>query len=70
MSKEIEYNVRLTLDQVRILEGLVSNEWETFEAEEIKDLGHIRGLSDLAEILHPLCLYGTDINEFYRSNKQ
>lgn len=64
MSNEIEYNVRLTLDQVRTLEGLVSNEWETMEAESIKDLSTIRILSELSEILHPLCLYGTDIKDY------
>lgn len=67
MEKEIEFNVKLTLEQVRTLEGLVSNEWEVIEAESIKDLKQIRVLGDLVDILHPLCLYGTPVEEFNKA---
>lgn len=64
MENEIEYNVKLTLEQVRTLEGLVANQWDVLETESIKELRDLRVLGDLVDILHPLCLYGIPIEEF------
>lgn len=63
-TQNIHFNLKLNVDQIRHLEGALSEHLQTYEVESKEDVEEYRNMEELLkDVIRPLCLYGLDLEK-------